>query len=100
MPVDKLTKLNAANPDEERAWFECGDANADANFVTDLFYLTEAYAHFGLNRVIRTYMDLLKDGKELQKRLQELKDTQAEWSQLPRAQMQQMMMKRMEAQME
>ncbi|KAI3636711.1 hypothetical protein MIR68_004978 [Amoeboaphelidium protococcarum] len=100
--VSKLTKLSSKSPDEEQKWFSSSGegSNSSVNFVTEIFYLTEAFAHFGLNRSILTYLDILKHLKEAIKALEQLNREQQSVQSGPRAQMQQMLLKRTQSQVD
>lgn len=42
------------------------------NFISDIFYLTSAINHYGLNRTLQSFEDLHKQADELQKHIDQL----------------------------
>jgi hypothetical protein len=50
------------------------------NFVSDLFYLTAMFHHFAVHRTILTYMDILREVKEMQKVVEQMKVDRFQWA--------------------
>ena len=45
------------------------------NFITEIFYLTSAVNHYGLNRTIQSFDDLYKQTEEIQRHIDYLTST-------------------------
>lgn len=81
------TKINVDQAHCDSLWQQWKIANPSrtANFVTEIFFFTLSYAHFGFISTIKRYLDQAKEAGELRKHVANLKQSEASgaWASLP-----------------
>ncbi|KAH8114701.1 ubiquitin elongating factor core-domain-containing protein [Phellopilus nigrolimitatus] len=76
--VKEETRIKATS-DEVAKWSEeiQSSGGPATNFISDIFYLTSAMNHYGLNRTLQTFDDLHKQADEVQRHLDFLNSSMA-----------------------
>ncbi|PAV17237.1 ubiquitin conjugation factor E4 [Pyrrhoderma noxium] len=73
--VKEETRIKATS-DEVAEWEKGLASDSEApNFITEIFYLTSAVNHYGLNRTIQSFDDLYKQTEEIQRHIDYLTST-------------------------
>ncbi|KAK9722707.1 Ubiquitin conjugation factor E4 [Basidiobolus ranarum] len=98
--IAETTKINATQEESDSYYKEAiADAKAP-NFISDIFFLTVDFHHYGLLRSFAYYNNFIRDFSEMRKQYERMKEDAPRWANTPTAALNEEILKRCKAQLE
>ncbi|ORX94013.1 hypothetical protein K493DRAFT_315713 [Basidiobolus meristosporus CBS 931.73] len=98
--IAETTKINATQDESDSYYKQSAEDSKAPNFISDVFFLTIEFHHYGLLRSFAYYNNFIRDFSEMRKQYERMKEDAPRWANTPTAALNEEILKRCKAQLE